>query len=285
MIDVVQDCAKVVSFEVLLGVLKEVSHGGDTILSPFFEQAQKLMTPELPDDAIKRLQDLYRAIRFEQYSLNDRMQKVDERVLEASAASGDKVVDLGAGTGRLAVPMMARGFEVTAVENTPRHVDLLKKTEGLRVVNRDWIQTGLSEESQDVAYCLGRSFLHEFTFERQNAFFEEVARILKPGGTLILDIPDRNRGNYARLVNKFGETMEDRGILYRKGTIYDSPDGKNYFTRYVFSLEDIADLARRHGFELVKTQREPLDTGAGDENIYITLRKVSPLAVEALAAA
>jgi hypothetical protein len=58
--------------------------------------------------------------------------------------------------------------------------------------------------------------------------------------------------------------MEKRGIWnFRYGSIYDSPDGVHFATRYAYSAEDIEELARLSGFKIIDVKRLPLETGQG----------------------
>jgi hypothetical protein len=46
------------------------------------------------------------------------------------------------------------------------------------------------------------------------------------------------------MADGYARVMTEREIHhFRYGTIYDSPDGKNFMTRYAYSHDDIAKLA------------------------------------------
>ncbi|MEI7426196.1 MAG: class I SAM-dependent methyltransferase [Candidatus Moraniibacteriota bacterium] len=79
---------------------------------------------------------------------------------------------------------------------------------------------------------------------------------------------------YEKLVLKYGLEMLKMGIYnFRFGAIYDSPDGKNFATRYSYSTEDIEMLAQMVGFEIAEVKKEKLETGKDDENLYFILKK------------
>ena len=257
--------------DLLLSVFSKKSAMQETVQKLLF-----VLNPEATEVVHKDLRDLYKTIRFEQYAVNEKMQAKDESLLAPLVKKGMAVADFGAGTGRLLKPLRESGADVVGIEFVKRHVDLMKKdVPDAKVINADWIKTGLPEESQDVVYSLGRSVLHEYQSDRQQALFAEVARVLKPGGRFCLDIPDRTKGNYAKLVAQYADAMKRRGLPFREGTIYDSPDGENFFTRYVFSQADMIALAEQNGLEVEAIERTPLPTGGGDENVYFTLRKKS----------
>ena len=139
----------------------------------------------------------------------------------------------------------------------------------------DWHNNAIKDESFDTVYSLGRNILHDYSIADQAQLFREATRILKPGGKFIFDIPDRKKGGYKQMVDEYGREMRSRGIKnFRQGAIYDSPDGKNFTTRYVYSEDDIKLLAQLAGFKIKETRREELATGKGDENIYFVLEKI-----------
>jgi len=236
------------------------------------------ITPLEPStEAIRNLSHFYEQIQFENYELNEKVNESEFEMLSSAIQPQDRVLDSGCGTGRLLLPLAKRGFKVTGLDYTERHVNLIKKSQPeIPVIRADWKNTGLPSESFDVVYSLGRSVLHESNLSNQEEMFAEAARILCPGGRFILDMPNREKGGYAQLVSKYAEVMTAAGITnFRLGTIYDSPDGKNFATRYAYSHEDIVKLAEDNGFEIVSVETKPLPTGSGDENIYYTLRKLS----------
>ena len=144
-----------------------------------------------------------------------------------------------------------------------------------KIFQGDWHGNALADESLDAVYSLGRNILHDYSIVDQAQLFREANRILKPGGRFIFDIPDRETGGYQKMVGEYAEEMKRRGIRnFRYGTIYDSPDGKNFATRYAYSPDDIEELARLAGFKIAKIEKRELETGQGDENLYYVLEKI-----------
>lgn len=241
------------------------------------DQALSFVTPS-KGKPIHELSQFYeKAIQFEQYKYGT--QEAEERLLQEQTKKDDKILDLGCGTGRLLFPLQNSGREkVTGVDFTGRHVKLIKeKSPDTKVLRGDWTHIGLKKESFNTVYSLGRSISHESLVERQNALFSEVNRVLEKGGKFIVDIPDRTRGHYKKLVDTHKEMMTKRGIekFRKKGLIYDSPDEKNFATRYLYSEKDIENLARENGFKIKSKQTAELNNDYGDRNIYFVLEKIS----------
>jgi SAM-dependent methyltransferase len=244
----------------------------------------RYLQPETPGNAKEDLKTLYESIQFEGYDLNQKMTPVEIALLHEWIPKGKKVLEAGCGTGRLLVPLAKLGFDISGFDYTPRHVSLVQQElqkadlDPSRVKQGDWLNTGYPDASTEVITCLGRNILHEYRLERQRQLFSEMNRLLQPGGVFIFDIPDRTvpGSHYEQLTEGYHQTMRQKGIHNtRQGTIFDSPDNKNFATRYVYSDQDIHALASEAGFEIEKRVEEDLPTGQGDRNIYYILKKVS----------
>lgn len=96
--------------------------------------------------------------------------------------SARKVVDLGAGTGKLAGLLAARGLEVTAVDPSPSMLAELQRLHpGVRTVIGRAESTGLPDASADLV--VAAQAWHWFD---ARAATREVARLLAPGGRAAL---------------------------------------------------------------------------------------------------
>lgn len=246
------------------------------------EYARAFFTPNHDKIAIENLQKFYQEkIKFEDYSLNEKMLGKEIKLLEELINKDAKVLEMGCGAGRLIEKLIEDGYDVTGFDNVPRHTQITKeKIEKLgkpaNVFGGDWHRNAIKDESFDTVYSLGRNILHDYSLPDQVQLFREAARILKKGGRFIFDIPDRGKGKYKLMVEGYKKEMEKRAIKnFRCGAIYDSPDGKNFAIRYAYSNEDIEQLATLAGFRIKEIQRIPLETGTDDENIYYVLEKAA----------
>jgi len=117
---------------------------------------------------------------------------------------GSVVADIGAGTGKLTRMLLARGFDVIAVEPNQAMREMLREQLGdnpaLRTVAAPAEDTGLAGHSID-AITVAQAF-HWFD---QTACKAEFARILKPGGKAALLW--NNRDEDMPLTRKHGELM------------------------------------------------------------------------------
>jgi SAM-dependent methyltransferase len=112
----------------------------------------------------------------------------------AAAAGGGAVLELGAGTGRLALPLSRHGLEVTAVDASVAMLDALRAKPGserLRIVQGDMSQleaTGLSDDPTFVVVLIAYNTLFNLPDDdAQRACLEGIAARLAPSGHLVVE--------------------------------------------------------------------------------------------------
>ena len=99
---------------------------------------------------------------------------------------GDRIAEIGAGSGRYSHALARQGYHVDAVELIPRNIALFReRTEpGEEVVIREGTATDLScfaDGMFGMTLLLGPMY-HLFTEEEQRQALREAVRITKPGG-------------------------------------------------------------------------------------------------------
>jgi ubiquinone/menaquinone biosynthesis C-methylase UbiE len=106
---------------------------------------------------------------------------LDRLYAEAGVEAGSSVADIGAGTGKLAVPLARRGFRVSAVEpNAAMRVLGQRNSQGLPIV---WTE-GTGEETGLVSGAFDLvTFGSSFNVVDQFKALIEAARLLKSFGT------------------------------------------------------------------------------------------------------
>lgn len=110
-------------------------------------------------------------------------------LLTELAAPGTRVLELGVGTGRVALPLVERGLDVTGIDASPNMLArLAAKPGGERVhaVLGDMSDVGVDGEF-DLIFCVFNTFFGLLTQQAQIACLEGSARHLARDGKLVIE--------------------------------------------------------------------------------------------------
>jgi hypothetical protein len=115
----------------------------------------------------------------------------------AGLARGGAALELAIGTGRIALPLAARGVPVSGIELSPDMVARLRKKPGgsdIPVALGDMATTRV-EGSFALAYLVRNTIMNLTTQEAQVACFVNVARHLQLGGCFVVEVvvPETDR--------------------------------------------------------------------------------------------
>jgi tocopherol O-methyltransferase len=102
------------------------------------------------------------------------------RILDVSA--GDALVDIGCGYGGTARRFAALGATVTGLSVSEAQIARASPRDGVTFLVEDWLENTLPRASFDGAYAIESS---EHMADKPS-FFVEAARVLKPGGRLVV---------------------------------------------------------------------------------------------------
>lgn len=108
----------------------------------------------------------------------------------AELAGAGRVLELGIGTGRIALPLAARGISVAGIDASQGMVDHLRAKPGgaeVPVVIDDFGET-IPEGPFSLVYVVYNTLSNLLTLEKQLACFENVAAQLDPGGKSLVEI-------------------------------------------------------------------------------------------------
>jgi ubiquinone/menaquinone biosynthesis C-methylase UbiE len=103
----------------------------------------------------------------------------------AGEAAGDTIVELGVGTGRIAIPIARKtGKRVIGIDRSPAMLAVGRERAGdLPVEFREGdFRDFTVEEPVDLVICPFRALLHAPTWADKRRVFESAAAALKPGG-------------------------------------------------------------------------------------------------------
>lgn len=107
---------------------------------------------------------------------------------------GSPILEIGVGTGRVAIPLAQAGYQVTGVDISPAMLDAARKKSRragverrVALVEADARHLALGQEFT-MAFVAASSFMHFVTTADQNAVLGSIRAHLRPGGLLIIDL-------------------------------------------------------------------------------------------------
>jgi SAM-dependent methyltransferase len=111
----------------------------------------------------------------------------------AALAPGGAALEFGAGTGRLALPLSARGIEVHGIDLSPEMLEELARQPGaatVRVTLGDIASTRVAggAGSYDLVYLVRNTIMNLTTQDAQVECFANAAWHLRPGGKFVIEV-------------------------------------------------------------------------------------------------
>jgi len=140
----------------------------------------------MPDDVFTAFADRYDALHAARFDPTDLDPTVD---VLAELAGGGRALELAVGTGRVALPLAARGVEVHGIDLSPGMLDQLRAKPGgadLPVVLGDMATTRIPGEFT-LVYLVFNTLGNLLTQDEQVACFENAAAHLAPGGCFVVE--------------------------------------------------------------------------------------------------
>lgn len=170
--------------------------------------------------------------RFAQYYDGDYRNYDDDidLILGIAEECGDPILELGCGTGRVLLELLALEHEVTGVDISPqllavarRKLAALRMDDLYTLVQADLTDFELDRSDFGLAVCTSNTLMHLNTPEQQTALLRNAHRHLRDGGYLFVDLfnPDVARlvavQNLMELADEW--TDEERGVHVTKWSV------------------------------------------------------------------
>jgi SAM-dependent methyltransferase len=115
--------------------------------------------------------------------------EIEELARRLDTGAKPRVLDAGCGAGRHLAAWRARGVQAMGFDRSEALLSHARE-QGLRVLRADLRAIPLADAAFDVVTLLFTTFGYFDSAEEDQAVLCEAARVLKPGGTLVLDLAD-----------------------------------------------------------------------------------------------
>jgi ubiquinone/menaquinone biosynthesis C-methylase UbiE len=126
--------------------------------------------------------------------------------LTSQIKKGDRVLDLGSGTGALALRAAQRGAKVKGIDVNPRMLEIAQaRAEEARLAQKiEFVEMGVveldKEEAESFEVVMSGLCFSELTEDEFNFTLREASRILKPGGLFLVADEVRPTRMYKRIL-------------------------------------------------------------------------------------
>lgn len=127
----------------------------------------------------------------EVYSNSDRVVRNLMRVMDVK---GKRILEVGAGTGRDSLPLIERGAEIYQLDYSEPALKIMKRIADenrmdVKILGGDTFHLPFHDGTFDVVFHQG--LLEHFRPAQAEALLKENIRVIKPGGLLLVDVPQR----------------------------------------------------------------------------------------------
>ncbi len=188
---------------------------------------------------------------------------------------GAPVLDLACGYGRHAIEIARRGFAVTGLDFSERYLAMAREGAREAGVKVEWVARDMRQLDFERAFAGAYSFFTSFGYygdEDNEDVLDRLARALRPGGRLLLDLQNRDR----LLAHPPGRTWNQRddGALLMEEVRLDprtsrvhvrltliepatGPRPPKEFDVRAYTCAELESLLRRRGFEVLEVWGDP----------------------------
>ena len=176
--------------------------------------------------------------------------------IERQIGPARSVLDLCCGPGRHSAPLAERGYHVVGLDLDDAALrDAQRRTRRTVFIRGDMRRLPLASSSVDAVLCMWQSFGH-FDTDTNTATLAEMARVLRPGGRLVLDVYHRDFHAARvgeRTIERDGARVREQrsmanGRLRAVLTYEDASD--DVFDWQLYVPDEIAELGEVSGLKL-----------------------------------
>jgi SAM-dependent methyltransferase len=158
--------------------------------------------------------------------------------LERHGLQGDRLLDIACGTGKSFLPMMEKGWQVTAADISPEMLELAREKVGEEVEFHIADFTNLPKFGEfDLVFCLDDALNYLLSPDEMERALRGLASNLSPTGLLLFDINCLN-AYYNFFAEEFVVEMNGRRLTWDGHAENAQPGSSHEATFRIESLED-----------------------------------------------
>jgi len=123
----------------------------------------------------------------------------DFEQIEKYLHHGDRLLEVGAGTGRIGIELIKKGFSYTGVEKQTKFLDVFKEklksiklnSKNVKILNISFEE--LSEDNKFDAILFSWTVIGDFSKKEQIKILKKTHKILSKKGVCLIDNPSKNQ--------------------------------------------------------------------------------------------
>ncbi|HEX3956307.1 MAG TPA: class I SAM-dependent methyltransferase [Trebonia sp.] len=194
--------------------------------------------------------------------------ETEQEFLLGKVSAGERVLDLGCGTGRFTVPLAESGAAVTGLDLSPGMIEVASRKladRGLHAEMRQGDMAHLPFPDGSFGTVTSMLALMHIPLEERQAVFLEVSRVLKPGGRMLLCVKN---SVFERLFtgDRFA-SVDVTDVQDKKLIFTDTHDAKERTAPwYSFTPDELSGLFARAGMVVSHLRgNSPISVWLADE--------------------
>jgi len=184
-----------------------------------------------------------------------------------------KILDFGAGTGRISIPLAKEGYEVTAIDCSSQMLQELKRKAhdlNLNIATHQSLTDVISQDF-DMSLAIFTVLAYIKTESELKAVFENIFSLLRPGGLFMFDL--ENREGYDLICKRNNGIVHNKPFDFVKVTFQENdsnlceyfedvkgitPNGESfdYTERFIirfWTLNEVRSIFNEIGFTEIET--------------------------------
>lgn len=141
-----------------------------------------------------------------------------KQIIDESNRSINTIIDLGCGTGEIALRLAGQGYKVTGIDYSSDMLTLAAHKANNKNFSIQWIHQDMRElqgfKDMDlvISYCDSINYIT--TENELSAVFQRVAAALKPGGQFVFDVHSLYHMEHQLINQTFADVTEDASYIW-----------------------------------------------------------------------